>query len=239
MTALARPKPIGLDSAAFGRKHDDRAPLLFAAGLAALLHFLAILIPLPDKPLPVTTPPPVEPPRNIRLVLRPPDPPELPEPPEPAVDQPDPEPPRMAVPIPDPPEQLPVIEPPWIVVRPVEVPVIPLDLPLGPIVPPAPEPTLVEPGEPGLFLPVGIYRPDPDYPELARKMRQSGRVVLRAVVDAAGLVKDIEVIFAPDPDLGFSRAAIEAVREWRYQPGELRGRKVSVRMTVVVDFNLY
>jgi TonB family protein len=62
---------------------------------------------------------------------------------------------------------------------------------------------------------------------------------LSAVVDAEGHVRDIEVIFVPDPDLGFGQAAIEAVREWRYQPGELRGRAISVRLTVVVDFTLY
>ena len=59
------------------------------------------------------------------------------------------------------------------------------------------------------------------------------------MVDSGGNVTEIEVVFAPDPDLGYSDAAIEAVRQWRYQPGELRGRAVAVRLTVVVDFDLY
>ena len=240
MTALARPEPAPLDPSAFGRRHEDRTVLLFASGAAALLHFLAILIPLPDKTSPAIAPPPVEPPRHFRLMLRPPEPPEPPEPQqEPPLEQVAPEQRRIPVPLPDPPEQMPVHEPEPVFVEAVDAPVVPLEMPLGKIVPPAPAPEFVEPGEPGLALPVANYRPDPFYPDLARQLRQPGRVVLRAVVDAGGNVKDIEVIFAPDPDLGFSAAAIEAVREWRYQPGELRGRAVSVRLTVVVDFNLY
>jgi len=234
MTALAGPKPTPLDPSAFGRKHDDRAPLVFAAGAAVLIHFLAILIPLPETPLPYIPPPPVDPPGIIAPILQPPD---LPEPPVPA--QPSSEPPRIPLPLPDLPEQMPVVEPePW-VEEPVEIVAGLIDLSLGPIVPPEPALDYVESGEPGLVLPVGIYRPQPEFPELARSIRRPGRVVLRAVVDPGGNVKNIEVVFAPDPDLGYSEAAVEAVARWRYKPGELRGRKVSVRLTVVVDFNLY
>jgi len=238
MTALARPKPAVLDPSAFGPRRDDRAPLLFAAGAAALLHFLAILIPLPDKPVPALSPPPVEPPHHFRTILRPPDPPEQLEP-QPPVEQAEPEPPRIPIPFPDPPEQLPLIEFEPVVVEPVGLDEIDFDQPLGRIVPPPVVPAVFEPGESGLVLPIGIYRPQPEFPEVARRMRLPGRVVLRAVVDSGGNVTDIEVIFATDPDLGYSEAAIEAVRQWRYQPGDLRGRTVAVRLTVVVDFDLY
>ena len=234
MTALARPKSVALVAPAFGRPRDDRAPLCFAAGLAVAIHFLAILIPLPDKPQPALLPPSVQAssPNHVPLP-----PPALPERPEPPVQRIDRESPPLPVPL-EVPEQLPFIEHTSVPVEPVDIPVVPIDLELGDIVPPVAVPELVEPGEPGLVLPVAIYRPDPDYPELAIRTRQSGRVVLRAVIDNGGSVGDIEVLLSPVPDLGFRAAAIEAVRQWRYQPGELRGRTVSVRMTVVVDFSL-
>ena len=123
--------------------------------------------------------------------------------------------------------------------EPGEIAEVSTDFPLGPIEPPPSAMGYVEQGEPGLVLPVGIHKPEPEFPELARQMRRPGRVILRAVVDPAGNIKDIEVIFAPDPDLGFSEAAVRAVAQWRYKPGELRGRTVSVRLTAVVEFNLY
>ncbi len=233
MTALAGPKPTPLDPSAFGRQHDDRAPLLFAAGVAVLIHFLALLIPLPKTPLPDIPPPDNKPPLNLQPFLRPPDLPPLPvrsRPPEVRV---------IPLPLPEPPEQTPVLEPEAGIDEPVEIADVSIDLPLASIESPPPTRPYVEPGEPGLVLPVGIHKPQPEFPELARKIRQSGRVVLRAVVDPGGNIKDIEVVFAPDPDLGFSEAAVRAVAQWRYKPGELRGRTVSVRLTVVVEFNLY
>lgn len=235
MTALAGPKPTPLDPSAFGRQHDDRAPLLFAAGAAVVIHFLAILIPLPDTPQPVT-PPSSDPPLVLRPILRPPD---LPK--RPVRSQPEPEHPVILVPLPlpEPPEPTLVLEPEAWVEEPGEIAEVSIEFPLGQIEPPPPAVGYVEQAEPGLVLPVGIYKPEPEFPELARQIRRSGRVVLRAVVDAGGSIKDIEVVFAPDPDLGFSAAAVRAVARWRYKPGELRGRAVSVRLTVVVDFNLY
>ena len=233
MTALGGPKPAPLDPSAFGRQHDDRAPLLFAAGAAVVIHFLAILIPLPDTPQPVT-PHSSEPPLILRTILRPPD---LPK--RPVRSRPAPENPIIPVPLPEPPEQTLVLEPEAWVEEPGEIAETSIEFPLGQIEPPPPAMGYVEQAEPGLVLPVGIYKPEPEFPELARQIRRPGRVILRAVVDPAGKIKDIEVIFAPDPDLGFSAAAVKAVARWCYKPGELRGRAVSVRLTVVVDFNLY
>ena len=234
MTALAGPKPTPLDPSAFGRQHDDRAPLIFAAGAAVLIHFLVILIPLPDAPRPVAPAPPSEPLLVLKPTLRPP---VLPEPP--VHSRPASEVRLIPVPFPEPPEQTLVLAPEAWVEEPGEIAEVSIDLALGRIEPPPPPMGYVEQGEPGLVLPVGIHKPQPEFPEMARKIRRPGRVILRAVVDAGGNIKDIVVLLAPDPDLGFSEAAIRAVTRWRYKPGELRGRPVSVRLTVVVDFNLY
>ncbi len=81
-------------------------------------------------------------------------------------------------------------------------------------------------------------RAQPAYPEMGRVTRREGRVVLSAVVTADGRVASVEVVLAPEPDLGFSQAAIDAVSQWRYEPGHYRGRPVAVELTVVIDFTL-
>jgi protein TonB len=81
-------------------------------------------------------------------------------------------------------------------------------------------------------------RVQPRYPEIARRARVEGRVILMLVIGADGEVGSIELVRGPDPRHGFDLAAIEAVKRWRYQPGLLNGRPVAVYATVVVDFTL-
>lgn len=93
---------------------------------------------------------------------------------------------------------------------------------------------------PGLEPPVVIpsTRVHPDYPEIARKARIGGSVLLLIVIDQDGRVGSIEVLDSPDPRFGFDLAAIEAVKRWRYRPARLGGRPVSVQASVRVEFTL-
>jgi protein TonB len=84
--------------------------------------------------------------------------------------------------------------------------------------------------------PVPLARPAPGYPELARRARVEGTVVLEAVIDRNGDVVDVQIV--KDVRLGCGEAAREAVRSWRYLPATLNGRPVSVMMTVTVTFEL-
>jgi periplasmic protein TonB len=78
----------------------------------------------------------------------------------------------------------------------------------------------------------------PRYPELARKAGVEGSVVLLIVIDREGRVGEIEVLRAPDPRFGFDLAAIEAVKQWRYQPALLGGRPVAVQASVTIEFTI-
>jgi periplasmic protein TonB len=78
----------------------------------------------------------------------------------------------------------------------------------------------------------------PVYPELARKARIEGNVILQAVVHKDGTVGEIMVLRCNRPNLGFEESAIEAVRQWRYRPATQNGRPVDVYFTVKVDFLL-
>jgi TonB family protein len=81
-------------------------------------------------------------------------------------------------------------------------------------------------------------RVQPRYPEIARKAKVAGRVILQAIVRRDGSVGDIQVLSSPGKRFGFDEAAIAAVRQWRYKPGLQNGKPVDVYWTVVVDFPL-
>jgi protein TonB len=93
---------------------------------------------------------------------------------------------------------------------------------------------------PGLEPPIVIpsTRIHPDYPEIARKAKVVGSVLLLIVIDQEGRVGSIEVLDAPDSRFGFDLAAIEAVKRWRYRPARLGGRPVAVQASVRVEFTL-
>jgi protein TonB len=75
----------------------------------------------------------------------------------------------------------------------------------------------------------------PEYPEVARKARVSGKVILQVVVGRTGEIEQVTVLRS---DPLFDRAAIDAVRRWRYRPALQGGQPVKVYMTVIVEFGL-
>jgi len=76
---------------------------------------------------------------------------------------------------------------------------------------------------------------DPVYPEEARKARMSGVVVLAARMDVNGRVKNIKILKSiPQLD----QAAIDAVKQWVYEPLLLKGKPVEAVFTVTVRFQL-
>jgi TonB family protein len=76
----------------------------------------------------------------------------------------------------------------------------------------------------------------PAYPEIARKARIEGAVILECVIDKEGNVKDIKVL--KGLPMGLTEAAVDAVKQWRYVPSTLNNRPIEVLMTVTVTFRL-
>ena len=75
-----------------------------------------------------------------------------------------------------------------------------------------------------------------EYPEMARRVGLEGRVFITFVVDEHGNVVDPQVARSPSDLL--SEAALKAVRESRFTPGQQRGRPVKVRYSLPVNFVL-
>ncbi|MBN2245070.1 MAG: energy transducer TonB [Candidatus Aminicenantes bacterium] len=75
----------------------------------------------------------------------------------------------------------------------------------------------------------------PDYPEEARKAEIEGIVVLEATTDVYGRVKNLRILRSiPELD----KAAIDAVKQWIYEPTLVDGKPVEDTFTVSVTFKL-
>ena len=75
----------------------------------------------------------------------------------------------------------------------------------------------------------------PIYPLSARNARVGGVVLVRVLVSKEGEPLRVEVARGVQPDL--DEAAVAAVRQWRFEPGQKGGSPVQAWMTVAVPFD--
>jgi len=78
-----------------------------------------------------------------------------------------------------------------------------------------------------------IKRVQPKYPPAALAVRAQGAVQIEATINKEGNVTNLKVL-SGDPVL--SRAALEAVRQWRYKPYYLDGEPVEIQTQITVNF---
>ena len=106
-----------------------------------------------------------------------------------------------------------------------------------PMVVPPPAPPVKRTYKTGGIIrePQKIVHVSPVYPQIAISAGVQGVVILEAVIDEQGRVSNVRVLRS-HPLL--EKAAIEAVRQWRYSPTTLNGEAVSVYLTITVNFTL-
>ena len=73
----------------------------------------------------------------------------------------------------------------------------------------------------------------PEYPEMAKAQHVSGKVQIDALVDASGNVASVKVLSGP---MLLRKAAIDAVKQWKYTPARLDDQPTSMHLTVTVEF---
>jgi protein TonB len=121
-----------------------------------------------------------------------------------------------------------------------EIQVIDLGRPQLPVEPPHSAPPPQQEKRPvkisgGVMQAQLISRVEPRYPALAVQTRQSGTVVLHAIISRDGRITALQVVSGSP---FFVQAALEAVRQWRYRPTMLDGESVEVETTISVEFRL-
>ena len=80
---------------------------------------------------------------------------------------------------------------------------------------------------------LAIHKIDPIYPGAARQANIQGAVVLDLTIGTDGTVLDVHPISGPDE---LTRAAVDAVKWWRFEPYLVNGQAVPVKTTLAVDF---
>jgi protein TonB len=101
--------------------------------------------------------------------------------------------------------------------------------------PPAPPPEPLRVGG-NIKAPAKVRDVRPVYPAEAQSARIQGIVIIEATIGADGRVRQTRVLRPVSPLL--DDAAVEAVRQWEYEPTLLNGSPVPVIMTVTVNFRL-
>jgi protein TonB len=74
---------------------------------------------------------------------------------------------------------------------------------------------------------------DPEYPAAARAGGLRGSVVLQVLIGRDGAVQDAKFL---QGSLVFARAAVDAVKQWRFKPYSMNGRAVSVQSVITLNF---
>jgi protein TonB len=104
--------------------------------------------------------------------------------------------------------------------------------------PPAPAPAAVQaPFVPPSFSAAYLNNPAPAYPPVARRTRQTGRVLLLVDVSADGRAMKVEVSQSSGHE-SLDEAAMKAVRLWRFVPARRAGTAVAASVQVPISFAL-
>jgi protein TonB len=107
--------------------------------------------------------------------------------------------------------------------------------PAVPLPPPPPSPPSKPVRLSAYEMPRKIHDVAPTYPTIARTANVEGVVIIEAVIAVDGTVRDARILRSV-PLL--DRAALDAVKQWRYAPTRLGGVAVPVIVTVTVQFRL-
>lgn len=223
-------EPASQQASLPGRYEPSRQPRWISLGLIALIHaagFVAlqyidpdVIQRIPAAPLvvdllPLESPPPE--PKPVALPTK-----------------------QETVPLPVPPQ---VVAPSPIVKVPPS-PVVVATIPRPEPAPPTPfkaeeaTPALARGAETIVNLNTKLLSADPPrYPVEARRRRETGTVILLVVVDEQGGVSAISVATSSGVDR-LDKAALAAVRRWRWSPTIVDGRPTQVKGLVRIPFEL-
>jgi protein TonB len=95
--------------------------------------------------------------------------------------------------------------------------------------------------EPAAPIPIGgdvkaaklLKSVQPVYPAMAKSQHVSGNVQIDALIDADGNVGAMKVLSGPTL---LRDAAVQSLKQWKYQPAELDGKPTSMHLTVTLQF---
>jgi TonB family protein len=88
----------------------------------------------------------------------------------------------------------------------------------------------------GVTAPTLLYKTEPEYTPEARAGKIQGTTVLYAEIGTDGIAHNLKVQRSLEP--GLDEKAMDAVGQWRFQPGIKDGAEVTVGATIEVNWKL-
>ena len=79
-----------------------------------------------------------------------------------------------------------------------------------------------------------VHAVDPLYPAAGLAQKLHGAVVVQAVIGRDGTVEDVKIVRGY---FVLGRAAIAAVKQWRFQPYTINGHAASTQTTFTINFS--
>jgi TonB family protein len=79
-----------------------------------------------------------------------------------------------------------------------------------------------------------VYTANPKYPKQAKKEQLEGIVVVEATIERNGNVGDLAIVSG---DVVLADAAVDAIRNWRFEPYTKSGQPVEVHQKLAFNFN--
>jgi len=112
-------------------------------------------------------------------------------------------------------------------------------MPNAAIAPPGSQGTAGTPIQTDIGKLVVVYQPDADpyYPSFSKRAGEQGEVVVRLIIDEAGMVEDVALLRSS----GFARldrAATEIARRYRFKPYSVNGNPAKISTNLLIQFNL-
>jgi len=103
--------------------------------------------------------------------------------------------------------------------------------------PPPPPPAPAQPVRIGgnIQAPTLIKRVEPTYPDIALVAKVTGLVILEASIGTDGTVQSVRVLRSVK---FLDEAAVDAVKQWRYQPLVLNGVPTPFILSVTLNFSV-
>jgi periplasmic protein TonB len=87
--------------------------------------------------------------------------------------------------------------------------------------------------DPGITPPKVVHQVSPEHP--AEGFRIAGTVLIGLVVGSGGEPRDVHVLKSLDK--GVDANAVDAVKQWRFEPAKKAGEPVAVRLSIEIRFH--
>lgn len=89
-------------------------------------------------------------------------------------------------------------------------------------------------GDQRVTVPRALYSPNPSYSEEARRAKLQGVCILGVIVGPDGLPQEVKI--ERPLGHGLDEKAIEAVKQWKFDPARRNGTPIAVKINVEVQF---